>query len=125
MALPLSFYNIPLEIRLQIYTHFLKPEPTSTTVVSVALKQDYEQIYNPTLAYTKESWASVDLNVLRVNKWIYEEALPILYQRCSFNPTADENVLDMFFGRISSFARSNICRLLRRISRKMPSASLN
>ncbi|KAI0489967.1 hypothetical protein F4859DRAFT_174288 [Xylaria cf. heliscus] len=112
MALPHFFSIVPLEIRLQIYEYLLNPEPKSPAVVSVALEQDYQQVHDLALVYTKESWASVDLNVLRTNKRIYEEALPILYQRCIFNPTADEDVLSMFFGRMSSFACSNVRRLL-------------
>ncbi|KAI1124797.1 hypothetical protein F5Y10DRAFT_268714 [Nemania abortiva] len=106
------FDTIPLELRREIYTYLPSPDPTSTTIVSVILKQDYEQLRSADLVYTKEPWTPVDLNVLRVCKRAYDEALPILYRRCIFNPTADSDVITAFFSRMSSFARSSIRTLL-------------
>jgi hypothetical protein len=48
------------------------------------------------------------IDILRTNRFIYEEALPILYRSVRFHPTDLEGILPIFLDKLSPFARSHI-----------------
>lgn len=112
MKPPLHFLYLPVEIRLEVYEFVLGL--SSSTEVEVSINLDplaSSDAGRPILQHKKRPSFHPGLAVFRVCSQVYREALPILYQRCSFYPLADVHVIRLFFGQMSDFPRSNVSRL--------------
>ena len=106
------FLSLPAELRITIYECMLGI--TTATQFEISINADaYASADTGHLALrcSKRPESRLDLAIFRVSRQIYREALPALYTRCAFCPMADAQVITMFFGQMSDFARSNITRL--------------
>ena len=102
---PCGFLHLPLELREQIYGYLVNQDGRRPAVVVSV--ETYDGIWR----YTREPEVPLHTAILRVNKQLYAEAVPILYAACAFSPVADERTISEFFGRLSEHARANILRL--------------
>lgn len=120
------FLALPLEIRLEIYKYLLMfPSPVSVTIshrkspdffrlsqsdrkrvtvtgISIAVDMVYSRA--PELSFIAAS-------LLRVNKQVYNEALPILYTNVTFSSPDSRISLLHFIDRLSVFAMRQVRRL--------------
>jgi hypothetical protein len=113
---PFTFLSLPKELRLEIYEHAFS---ASSYPILVAIHRErhctrsrYKNTLRPeptvTLRYAKHPTISFPTALLRTNRQIYHEALPVIYRDIAFFPTPSTGLF--FFGRLSKFAQGNIHR---------------
>ena len=106
------FLCLPVEIRLTIHEYALGVSTLTQVEISVcADKYASADTGRLVLQCSKSQAFPVEPAILRTNRLIYREALPLLYNRCKFFPSADEHVIATFFGQMSNYARSRIATL--------------
>ncbi|ORY12886.1 hypothetical protein BCR34DRAFT_286887 [Clohesyomyces aquaticus] len=119
--------SLPADIRLQIYRYLLTD--TLTPKICVRIDRQPSQPYykftrppTPTLTLSLEPRPTTfpSLEILRVNRIIYEEALPVLYDSVKFVPVHLDGLLPMFLSELSPHAKSCI----RRICLTMPPSAV-
>jgi hypothetical protein len=115
---PSPFLSLPKELRLEIYEHAFS---ASSYPILVAIHRDYhcmrsryENTLHPTrtvtLRYVKHPTISFPTALLRTNRQIYHEALPVMYGDITFFPTPNTGLFSFFLDRLSKFAQGNIRR---------------
>jgi hypothetical protein len=105
--------SLPKEIRLEIWRYVLTDPSTPELLVNIVRgpSSPYKRHPRPVGPNYKASLnrtSPVNLNLLRVNRSIYKEALPVLYRDARFAPWDLEGILPMFLDSLSPFARSSI-----------------
>ncbi|KAL2140919.1 hypothetical protein VTI28DRAFT_3068 [Corynascus sepedonium] len=82
-----TFLTIPLEIRLEIYSHFLVlPEPPPPEILQTTHRCSFAASTSPGSLTTKtNNRPTLYPQILRVNTQTYHEALPILYSQNIFS----------------------------------------
>ena len=104
--------SLPQEIRLSIYEYVF--ELSTSQQLQVLVSDDViasSDAGHLVLHCTKQPKHHLSLRIFQCSKQIYREALPALYRHFDFVPVADRDVLSLFFGRMSAFARSSITKL--------------
>ncbi|KAJ4371461.1 hypothetical protein N0V83_004678 [Neocucurbitaria cava] len=116
--------SLPKELRLEIWRYVLTdpsldqrvlridrklPNSSSTRRYSHSLSKDGQKLPPPIkTAFEEPHAAPTNVNLLRTNWLIYEEALPILYHSVTFCPWAFAGFFGIFLDKLSPFARSHI-----------------
>jgi hypothetical protein len=103
---PSPFLSLPKELRLEIYEHAFS---ASSYPILVAIHRDHHCM-RVTLRYAKHPTISFPAALLRTNRQIYHEALPVIYRDITFFPTPNTGLFSFFLDRLSKFARGNIRR---------------
>jgi len=98
--------SLPKELRLEIYEHAFS---ASSYPILVAIHRDY-QFKRVTIRYVKHPTISFPAALLRTNRQIYHEALPVMYRDTTFFPTPNTGLFSFFLDRLSKFAQDNIRR---------------
>jgi hypothetical protein len=99
---PFPFLSLPDELRLEIYKH-------AFSASSYPILIDIHRV-RATLRYTKHPTISFPTALLRTNKQIYHEALPVMYRDITFFPAPNTGLFPFFLDRLSKFAQGNIRR---------------
>jgi hypothetical protein len=106
--------SLPKDIRLKIYEYVLTDPSNSYLPVGIDRKP-FSPCYKlarppiPELSFFHaERHSSVSLELLRTNRTVYEEALPVLYKSARFMPSDLEGLFPLFLQTLSPFARSCI-----------------
>jgi hypothetical protein len=103
---PSPFLSLPKELRLEIYEHAFS---ASSYPILVTIRRD-RHCMRVTLRYAKHPTISFPAALLRTNRQIYHEALPMMYRDITFFPTPDTGLFSFFLDRLSKFAQGNIRR---------------
>jgi len=103
---PSPLLSLPKELRLEIYEHAFS---ASSYPILVAIHRDY-QFKRVTIRYVKHPTISFPAALLRTNRQIYHEALPVMYRDTTFFPTPNTGLFSFFLDRLSKFAQDNIRR---------------
>lgn len=103
---PSPFLSLPNELRLEIYEHAFS---ASSYPILVAIHRDHHG-KRVTLRYAKHPTISFPAALLRTNRQIYHEALPVMYRDVTFFPTPNTGLFSFFLDRLSKFAQGNIRR---------------
>jgi hypothetical protein len=103
---PFPFLSLPDELRLEIYKHAFS---ASSYPILIDIHRDY-RCMRVTLRYAKHPTISFPTALLRTNRQIYHEALPVMYRNITFFPTPDTGLFSFFLDRLSKFAQGNIRR---------------
>ncbi|KAK4041815.1 hypothetical protein C8A01DRAFT_34193 [Parachaetomium inaequale] len=84
---PPIFLTLPLELRLEIYTHLLVlPPPPPRETLQTTYRCSYAASPSPSSSRTKtNSKPTLHPQILRVSTQTYHEALPILYSQSTFS----------------------------------------
>ena len=112
---PFTFLSLPKELRLEIYEHAFS---ASSYPILVTIHRDHHCTRSRcntaqaeptvTLGYAKHPTISFPVALLRTNRQIYHEALPVTYRDIAFFPAPGTGLF--FFDRLSKFAQANIHR---------------
>ena len=101
--------RLPIEIRIIIYENLFGVSSSDRVKVSIFSDQHASSDSGlAILGYSLLPAVAPDLRILRSNKYIYTEALPILYTYFYFFPKADQLVMKTWLTKMSAFARSNV-----------------
>jgi hypothetical protein len=105
--------SLPKELRLEIWRHVLTDPsiPKVSVGITRALFSPGKtslRFPNPCLITTIPRKSRVRIDILSTNRFIYEEALPVLYHSLQFAALDLDGIFDPFLKTISSFARSHI-----------------
>lgn len=116
------FLRLPPEIRLLVYEHaFSSSSETITVTITRDRKREYPSRLDNFLHLSKDKSTQVSYKckppisfpsqLLRANKQIYHEALPVMYQTVTFFPDSTDSSFGVFLGLLSDFARHQIGRI--------------
>jgi hypothetical protein len=117
--------SLPKELRLEIWRYTLTDPSIDAPVLLIrrkCLHCGYKNYPVCTPPHCKSTTATYEteikfetpkptpfgVNVLRTNRFIYEETLPILYHHVKFFPVDKAGILQSFLEKLSPFARSHI-----------------
>jgi hypothetical protein len=103
---PFPFLSLPDELRLEIYEHAFS---ASSYPILIDIHRDYRCV-RVTLRYAKHPTISFPTALLRTNRQIYHEALPVMYRDITFFPAPNTGLFSFFLDRLSKFAQGNIRR---------------
>ncbi|KAJ4359647.1 uncharacterized protein N0V89_000202 [Didymosphaeria variabile] len=116
--------SLPKELRLEIWKWTLTDPSVPDLVVNIG--RDKKEAYGYSAAGAViprvTTWlqpgrnSPIGLSLLRTNRFIYEEALPCLYQSVKFAPADHQGIFPLFLDSLSQFPRS----LIRRIKLHVP-----
>ncbi|KAF2706414.1 hypothetical protein K504DRAFT_459712 [Pleomassaria siparia CBS 279.74] len=121
--------SLPKELRLQIWAEVLTDASISELRVGIFREPSSPYLRHPRPAARKFNVslhrnASVNINLLQVNRFVYEEALPILYESAQFAPWDLEGLLPRFLDSLSPFARTNVRRIKLRLPAQVTAPTL-
>lgn len=116
--------SLPKELRLEIWKWTLTDPSVPGLVVNIGREEMKLSQYMVTgkilprvLTWLKPRRnCTINTTLLRTNRFIYEEALPLLYESVRFAPTDHQGMFPLFLDSISPFARS----LIRHIKLHVP-----
>ncbi|KAF2116114.1 hypothetical protein BDV96DRAFT_598876 [Lophiotrema nucula] len=124
---PCFLLSLPKELRLEIWKYVLTDTSSDDLVVHIQRLPTtpcykLERPLPPSFSITHEGRrsASISTSILRTSRFIYEEALPVLYNTTTFYPGDLEGLLPLFLKTLSPFAQSHI----RRIKLRVPTEEL-
>jgi hypothetical protein len=116
--------SLPKELRLEIWTYTLTDPTKDEPVIRIHRKlpgcdtpggRSCNLLHCDNSRHILRARTSFDgkgspsrVDILRTNRVIYEEALPILYRSVRFYPTDLEGILPIFLDNLSPFAQSQI-----------------
>ncbi|KAL1594567.1 hypothetical protein SLS60_010328 [Paraconiothyrium brasiliense] len=108
--------SLPKELRLEIWKWTLTDPSVPDLVVNIG--RDKKEAYGYSAAGAViprvTTWlqpgrnSPIGLSLLRTNRFIYEEALPCLYQSVRFAPADHQGIFPLFLDSLSPFTRSLI-----------------
>ncbi|KAF2791405.1 hypothetical protein K505DRAFT_326892 [Melanomma pulvis-pyrius CBS 109.77] len=103
--------SLPKEVRLQIWRHVLTDTSISKLLVGIFREPSSPYKRHPRPAAPKFNVSlrrsvPININLLLANRFIYEEALPVLYSNAKFAPWDLEGLLPLFLDTLSPYARS-------------------
>ena len=105
--------SLPKELRLDIFRHVLTDPSTPELLVGIfrgpsSPYKRHPRPAAPNFNVSLQRSTPVNVNLLQVNRLIYEEALPILYRNIKFAPWDLEGILPTFLDSLSPIARTCI-----------------
>ncbi|RAR16544.1 hypothetical protein DDE83_000109 [Stemphylium lycopersici] len=117
--------SLPKELRLEIWTHVLTDPSVDKPVLRI-LRQ-HPSAFSSSTRFHNSLYSEdrrrhlqvvtefdtcqshhIDTSLLRTNRFIYEEAMPILYRSVTFHPVDLEGIFPLFLHKLSPFGRSLI-----------------
>ncbi|OAQ64632.1 hypothetical protein VFPPC_13917 [Pochonia chlamydosporia 170] len=102
----MSFLSLPSELRIEIYKLLFFPSgPLTIYVPRPIIDDEDEDCYS---RHSERRKPKPSLEIIRTNKQIYRESLPLLYQGCKLCFVPDEAVIAEFLDNMPEFARFNI-----------------
>ncbi|KAF1845343.1 uncharacterized protein K460DRAFT_366220 [Cucurbitaria berberidis CBS 394.84] len=124
--------SLPKELRLEIWRYVLTDPPFGKHVLCIcretpssssSSKRFSNSLYKgsrPAQPQIKTAFQAIqvepiNINLLRTNRLVYGEALPILYHSVKFWPQALEGIFPVFLEKLSPFARTHIRHIRLRI----------
>ncbi|KAF9741076.1 hypothetical protein PMIN06_008131 [Paraphaeosphaeria minitans] len=119
--------SLPKELRLEIWKWTLSDPSVPDLVVNIGRDKKIARRDSATGAIIPrvKAWLepgrnrSISLQLLRTNKFIYEEALPLLYNAVRFVPADHQGIFPLFLDSLSPYARSFIRHIKLHVSRKI------
>ncbi|KAH8730701.1 hypothetical protein GQ44DRAFT_767875 [Phaeosphaeriaceae sp. PMI808] len=114
--------SLPKELRLEIWRYGLTDPTKERLVLLVRRDLDnntsgkrfsnslYKHVNQPEIitSFLEHPSSAIGTNLLQVNRFIYAEALPILYHAVIFSTRDIDRILHIFIDQLSTFAKSHI-----------------
>ncbi|OAG12484.1 uncharacterized protein CC84DRAFT_124176 [Paraphaeosphaeria sporulosa] len=119
--------SLPMELRLEIWRWTLSDPSVPDLVANIGRDKKYvrRDSATGTVIPRVKAWLepgrnqSIGLGLLRTNKSIYEEALPLLYNAVRFAPTDHQGIFPLFLDSLSPYARSLIHHIKLHVPRQI------
>ncbi|KAJ4295543.1 hypothetical protein N0V90_007556 [Kalmusia sp. IMI 367209] len=115
--------SLPKELRLEIWKWVLTDPSVPDLTVNIGRKapppHQKSAIPRVTTWLQPGRNSPISLSILQTNRFVYEEALPILYKAIRFAPADHQGIFPLFLGSLSSYARSLIFHIKLHVPRQI------